>query len=76
MKCLSKPKCKKQTQIEEGKALFMLLQLSPKARLSQDKSGLKTSLTIQRVPALFGFWDFKKTALCKIRVSGTVGVPY
>ena len=29
----------------------------------------------QRVPALSGFWDFKKTALRQIRISGTVGGP-
>ena len=33
------------------------------------------NLRIQRVPALRGFWDLKKTALRKIRVSGTVGDP-
>ena len=27
---------------------------------------------IQRVPVLRGFWDLKITALCKIRISGTV----
>ena len=32
-------------------------------------------LGIQRVPALRGFWDFEKTALGEIRVSGTVGGP-
>ena len=26
-------------------------------------------------PALRGFWDFKKTALCEVRISGTVGGP-
>ena len=31
---------------------------------------------LQRIVALHGFWDFEKTALHKIRVSGTVGVPY
>ena len=30
---------------------------------------------VQRVPALRGFWDFKKTALGKILVRGTVGGP-
>ena len=30
---------------------------------------------VQRVPALRGFWDFKKTTLCEIRISGTVGGP-
>ena len=30
---------------------------------------------VQRVPALRGFWDLKKPALRKIRVSGTVGGP-
>ena len=29
--------------------------------------------TIQRVPALCGFWDLKKTALQEIHFSGTVG---
>ena len=30
------------------------------------------NLTIQRVPALCGFWDLTKTKLCEISVSGTV----
>ena len=30
---------------------------------------------IQRIPALRGFWDLKKTALREIRVSRTVGDP-
>ena len=29
-------------------------------------------IIIQRVSALWGFWDLKKTGLCKIRSSGTV----
>ena len=51
------------------------------ARLDTGKQGgthsvLTVSLTsVQRVPALRGFWDFKKTALRKIRASGTVGGP-
>jgi hypothetical protein len=31
---------------------------------------------IQLLPVLHGFWDFEKTAFHKIRVCGTVGVPY
>ena len=30
-------------------------------------------LTIQRIPALRGFWDLKKTVLREIGISGTVG---
>ena len=30
---------------------------------------------LQRVPALCGFWDLKKTVLCKIHVSGIVEGP-
>jgi hypothetical protein len=32
-------------------------------------------MDIQRDPALRGFWDLKKTALCEFRVSGTVWSP-
>ena len=30
---------------------------------------------LQRVPALGGFWDLKKTVLRKICISGSVGLP-
>ena len=32
-------------------------------------------MAVQRVPALRGFWDLKKTVLCKIHISGTVEDP-
>ena len=35
----------------------------------------KQKRVVQRVPALRAFWDFEKTVLHEIRVSGTVGGP-
>ena len=45
------------------------------AQLGKFQLELITSKQVQRVPALLGFWDFKRTALRKICVSGTVGGP-
>ena len=48
---------------------------SNKVKLGSE--GLNIFQSLQRVPALCGFWDLKKkTMLRKIRIIGTIGGPH